>query len=140
MEQAEARSVFAYCNGKNISIFSGTVEGVIVTPRGNNSFGWDCVFQPENCSLTLAEFKDAKNRYSMRKKVLEQVKIHLKEEITGQAAERAWRRLKTTPSYICISEQNLVQAAVFDRRGILTIKGASLNKSENPEKLLAQLI
>ena len=49
-------------DGSKVDIFEGVVEGTIVPPRGESSFGFDEVFQPLGSSSTLAEAKpDATN-------------------------------------------------------------------------------
>ena len=46
--EVRAETVLGYCDGKRIYLFSGSVKGIIVPePRGDRSFQWDCVFQPE---------------------------------------------------------------------------------------------
>lgn len=70
-EAVTAKSIFAYCDGKRISVYSGEAPGRIVAPRGNRSFGWDCVFQPDGSSLTLAEMPGGAEKHVMRKRALE---------------------------------------------------------------------
>lgn len=67
-----AKSVFAYCDGKGIFVYSGELPGVIVAPKGSRSFGWDCVFRPEGSSLTLAEMPGGAEKHVMRKRALEE--------------------------------------------------------------------
>lgn len=67
-----AISVIGFCDGKTIKTYTGCTEGVIVeSPRGDRSFGWDCVFQPDGSNLTFAELGEEKKRFSMRKKALD---------------------------------------------------------------------
>lgn len=73
-------TTIGYCNGKKIEIFQGHIRGNIVDkPRGDQSFQWDCVFQPEGYDKTFAELGDLKNEISMRRKALEEFKIFLEE-------------------------------------------------------------
>jgi XTP/dITP diphosphohydrolase len=69
-----AETVLAYCDGKRIYLFSGSVKGIIVPePRGDRTFQWDCVFQPEGQDQTFAEMpKEKKNEISMRRIALDQ--------------------------------------------------------------------
>ena len=49
-------------------IFEGTVKGnILKEPRGNNGFGYDPIFEPENCGKSFAEMTlKEKNFYSHR--------------------------------------------------------------------------
>lgn len=70
-DKVKAKTIIGYCDGKNIHIFSGEIEGHISNkPRGDCSFQWDCVFIPEGYGLTFAELGDVKNNISMRKMAL----------------------------------------------------------------------
>lgn len=76
--KAKAKTVVGYCDGKQIKIFEGEVNGIIVEePRENRSFQWDCVFQPEGYTTTFAEMEEKKNQISMRKIALEQLRNYL---------------------------------------------------------------
>ena len=46
---AYAQCTFAFCEGKGKEpvIFVGKCKGTIVSPSGENMFGWDPIFQPE---------------------------------------------------------------------------------------------
>ena len=48
--------------------FEGIVNGTILSEkRGENGFGYDPIFEPENCGKSFAEMNmDEKNRYSHR--------------------------------------------------------------------------
>ncbi|MEI6266514.1 MAG: non-canonical purine NTP pyrophosphatase [bacterium] len=62
----------------NIEYFIGSVHGSAVYPRGERSFGWDPIFQPNGYIKTFAELSDEeKNEISHRKIALEKLKIHL---------------------------------------------------------------
>ena len=70
--RVKAKTVLAYCDGKTIHTYEGEIAGIIVkAPRGDKSFQWDCVFQPNGCLETFAEMGAKKNEISMRKKALE---------------------------------------------------------------------
>lgn len=78
--RAKAMTTIGYCDGKKIEIFQGHIYGNIVDkPRGDQSFQWDCVFQPEGYDKTFAEMGDLKNQISMRRKALEEFKKFLEE-------------------------------------------------------------
>lgn len=78
--RAEAITTNGYCEGKKIEVFKGHIMGNIVEkPRGDQSFQWDCVFQPEGYDKTFAEMGDLKNQISMRKNALEVFKKYLEE-------------------------------------------------------------
>jgi XTP/dITP diphosphohydrolase len=63
-----ATTCLAYCDGKNVHVFKGSVEGTIAPePRGPEGFQWDPIFIPKGSSLTFAEMGDQKNSISMRK-------------------------------------------------------------------------
>ena len=50
-------------------LFIGKTEGEIVSPRGDNNFGWDPCFQPKNFKQTYAEMgEEEKNKISHRGK------------------------------------------------------------------------
>lgn len=49
--------LLAYRINNDIFIYKGEVEGLIVPPRGNQGFGFDPVFLPNNSDQTLAESK-----------------------------------------------------------------------------------
>lgn len=74
-ESAEAVCSVGLSNGKT---FKGTIKGKIVKPRGRHGFGWDPIFQPNDCKKTFAQMTLAeKNKLSMRKLALEKLKKYL---------------------------------------------------------------
>lgn len=78
--QVIAKTVIAYCDGRQIKTFDGEVAGQIVfPPRGNRDFQWDCVFQPVGYKQTFAEMGKEKNSISMRKIAIEKLKEYLEE-------------------------------------------------------------
>lgn len=75
-----AKTIVAFCDGKQIKSFEGEVSGKIVSPpRGNRDFQWDCVFQPDGYYETFSEMGEKKNSISMRKIALEKFNKYLKE-------------------------------------------------------------
>lgn len=66
----KAVTTIGYIDGKTIKLFSGDISGKIVKVRGDKTFQWDCVFQPEGYTKTFAELGKEKNEISMRKKAL----------------------------------------------------------------------
>ena len=87
---AYAQCIFAFCEGPDAEpvIFTGRCNGQIVEPRGDNAFGWDPVFQPDNFDQTFAEMPlDIKNSISHRGNALALVKTFLEEQ-RGPLAER----------------------------------------------------
>ncbi|MDD3032754.1 MAG: RdgB/HAM1 family non-canonical purine NTP pyrophosphatase [Candidatus Pacebacteria bacterium] len=74
--KATAKICITYFNGKKIKQFIGEIKGTISDkPRGENGFGWDCIFIPKGSEKTFAEMKkEEKNNISMRKIALEKMK------------------------------------------------------------------
>ncbi len=68
----------------NVRIFSGSIEGKIVAPRGSNNFGtkgWDAIFLPKGSDKTFGEMSTKeKSEDSHRIRALQQVKKFLTEE------------------------------------------------------------
>jgi len=78
--QVVAKTVIAYCDGRQIKTFDGEIGGQIVfPPRGNRDFQWDCVFQPDGYEQTFAEMGEKKNTISMRKIAIEKLKEYLED-------------------------------------------------------------
>lgn len=83
--QVTAKTVIAYCDGKQIQTFEGEIKGSVVThPRGNRDFQWDCIFQPDNYEQTFAEMGEMKNSISMRKIALEKLRNYLEEHLCSK--------------------------------------------------------
>lgn len=75
---AVAKTVIGYDDGSNIHYFSGEVRGQIITPTGNEGFGWDEIFQPDGLSESFAEMGDEfKPEFSMRTRAFEQLRDYL---------------------------------------------------------------
>lgn len=76
-EERKARviCVITYCENGKCIVGKGEIEGKIATsPRGENGFGFDPIFELEN-GKTLAELrKEEKNKLSARKLALENLK------------------------------------------------------------------
>ncbi len=78
--EVTAKTVLAFCDGKQIHTFEGEVDGLIVCPpRGNKDFQWDCVFEPLGYDKTFAELGTKKNDISMRKIALEKLRAYLED-------------------------------------------------------------
>lgn len=67
--KAEAKTIIGYAkNSKEIYYFEGVICGKIVSPKGESSFGWDPIFQPNDHLKSFAEMEqEEKNEISMRK-------------------------------------------------------------------------
>lgn len=75
-----ATTYVAYCDGKKVHLFVGTIDGVIAPePRGVEDFQWDPIFIPNGYSETFAEMGDKKNEISMRKLAVDRLIAHLDE-------------------------------------------------------------
>lgn len=74
-----AEVAFAFCDGKNVKVFTGSREGkVSEKPRGTAGFGWDSIFIPEGHTETWAEMTaDEKHETSMRRIALEKLRVYL---------------------------------------------------------------
>lgn len=69
---AQFRTAIAlYWNGK-MHLFEGIVKGRIIhEKRGNDGFGYDPIFEPENCGKTFAEMNlEEKNKVSHRARAI----------------------------------------------------------------------
>ena len=65
---AKVTTAIGYCDKDGSKVFEGTIKGTIATePRGNNGFGYDSIFIPENHDKTFAQMTDEeKDANSMR--------------------------------------------------------------------------
>ena len=76
-----AKTVLGYCDGRQIHMFSGEVQGTVpAAPAGPRDFQWDCVFIPNGHTETFAEMGERKNEISMRRKALDAFAEFLKSE------------------------------------------------------------
>lgn len=68
-------TTIGYNDGSQIHMFEGVLKGTIAShPRGENGFGWDCLFIPENTEKTLAELSaEEKNTLSSRRLAIAQL-------------------------------------------------------------------
>lgn len=61
-----------------VKFFEGEVVGNIVSPRGDQGFGWDPIFQPKGADKTFAEMSlEEKNSFSMRNIALKKMADYL---------------------------------------------------------------
>lgn len=80
-KNAYAETIVCFYDGEEFNIFIGKTEGKIVSPRGENGFGWDPIFEVGDSSKTFAEMtNEEKNNISMRKIALEKLKEFLQDE------------------------------------------------------------
>lgn len=80
--KAKAVTTIAYCDGIKIHFFQGQIQGKIVDkPRGDRSFQWDCVFQPDKYNETFAEMGEKKNEISMRRIAMKEFAEYLEKSI-----------------------------------------------------------
>lgn len=67
-----ASTKLAYCDGRRILTFEGSIKGQIAEiPRGDRHFQWDTVFIPDGYGQTFAEMGAEKNKISMRKSAVD---------------------------------------------------------------------
>ena len=73
------KSAVAYCEpGKEAVSFLGEENGTISEEiRGNNGFGHDPIFIPENSSKTYGEMQNCENLKRFRKRAVEKLKNYL---------------------------------------------------------------
>lgn len=73
---ARFKCVLSFYDGENNYIFDGTIEGKIINEeKGNNGFGYDSIFLPNDFEHTFAEMNDdSKNKLSHRAKALQNFK------------------------------------------------------------------
>ncbi|HDS1621894.1 TPA: non-canonical purine NTP pyrophosphatase [Stenotrophomonas maltophilia] len=74
-----AKTMLGYCDGREMYLFEGAVEGTIPrAPAGPEDFQWDCVFIPEGHTKTFAEMGAEKDDVSMRRIALDRFAAHLR--------------------------------------------------------------
>lgn len=77
-KKATAKCLIGLFHNDNIEYFESSITGTIVSPRGENGFGWDKIFVLDGYNKTFAEMTDEeKNKISMRKIAFEKLKKHL---------------------------------------------------------------
>ena len=81
--KAQFRTVIALIYDRNEYFFEGIVKGKIIREaKGNNGFGYDPIFQPENYFLSFAQLdKEEKNKISHRAKAFRKLINFLKGKI-----------------------------------------------------------
>lgn len=72
---ARFKTVIALTIDKQQHLFEGIVNGTIRTEKsGTNGFGYDPIFEPEDCGKTFAEMDiDEKNSYSHRARAIQKM-------------------------------------------------------------------
>jgi XTP/dITP diphosphohydrolase len=77
---ARFKTVIALIEGEKTSFFEGNIEGNIARfPRGNNGFGYDPIFVPDNYLVSFAQLSsDEKNKISHRAIAVHKLVQHLK--------------------------------------------------------------
>ncbi|MBP6230136.1 MAG: non-canonical purine NTP diphosphatase [Paludibacteraceae bacterium] len=81
-KKARFKTVIACIIEGKESLFEGIVEGEIIdSPRGNNGFGYDPIFQPNGYDKTFAELGvEVKNAISHRARAIQAFLIFLKQQ------------------------------------------------------------
>lgn len=76
---AEAKTIVGFSkNGKDFKIFTGSIKGKIVMPRGDRDFGYGPIFQPDGFKLTYGEMeRDLKFKISSRGQAIKKLKKYL---------------------------------------------------------------
>ena len=76
-------TVIALCKGEVETTFEGEVQGEILTcRRGAGGFGYDSIFEPEQCGLTFAEMSpEQKNGISHRGRAVKKLVAYLSGEL-----------------------------------------------------------
>eukprot|EP00347_Sterkiella_histriomuscorum_P006600 403352150 len=77
-----AQCIYAYCESPETEpvVFIGKCDGQIVSPRGENMFGWDPIFLPNGHEQTFAEMDmEVKNKISHRGMAGELIKDFLRQ-------------------------------------------------------------
>ena len=74
-QSARFKTVIALTIDKQQHLFEGIVNGTIRTEKsGTNGFGYDPIFEPEDCGKTFAEMDmDEKNSYSHRARAIQKM-------------------------------------------------------------------
>ena len=80
--RARCTTIIGYArNRQDVRFFEGSIEGNLVQPRGDRSFGFNAIFQPQGLSKTFGEMTIAeKNKISMRGIALKKLKEYLKNQ------------------------------------------------------------
>jgi non-canonical purine NTP pyrophosphatase (RdgB/HAM1 family) len=77
---AEAKTLLGYASSAGERYYyEGLIKGKIVSPRGNNYFGWNRIFQPDGSSKTFGEMTlEEKDSMSMRAEAFRNLRNNLK--------------------------------------------------------------
>jgi inosine triphosphate pyrophosphatase len=80
--RATACTIIGYADEDgNLLFFEGSIEGILVPPRGADGFGWDPLFQPDGYQKTFAEMTpEEKKQCSMRRLAVKRLRRHLEQE------------------------------------------------------------
>lgn len=79
-KKAKCRVTIGLKDEENVLFFEELIEGEIVYPRGENGFGFDCLFKPDGFDKTLAEMSfEEKTKVGARTRALLRVKKYLEE-------------------------------------------------------------
>lgn len=79
---AKALTSIGYYDGKDYNYFSGSIDGTIVLPRGENTWGWDEIFQPHFDTRTFAQMDpETKNGCSDRFLAFEKLGFYIKNNL-----------------------------------------------------------
>lgn len=78
--KAQFRTVISLIMGGKETLFEGVLRGAINTsPKGDNGFGYDPIFEPEGLEVTLAQMNlEEKNKISHRARAMQQLITFLK--------------------------------------------------------------
>jgi len=80
-----------------VVMFKGVTRGKVVSPRGPDTFGWDCCFQPDGLLQTYAEMSgQQKNVISHRYRALLQLRDYLTTLTPSQSYEHEQQTLSTS--------------------------------------------
>ncbi len=79
---AQFRTAIALYWDGEMYLFEGKVKGTIIREKkGNDGFGYDPIFEPENCGRTFAEMSlTEKNNLSHRARAIQQMILFIKEK------------------------------------------------------------
>lgn len=83
---AQAVCTIGYWDGKEVHLFKGTIEGIIVPPRGpEGAYGFDYILQPFGYDKTLAELGlEIKNKISHRSQAVIQLRDFILSQETAK--------------------------------------------------------
>lgn len=77
-DKATVSCIVAYYDGKTMLTLTGSVDGTVVQPRGENGFGFDKVFVPNGTNKTYGEMTpEEKDAVSHRSKAIRMLAAEL---------------------------------------------------------------